>query len=106
MTPNCFRTICAQTTRIEKASKPCIKRNMKTNKSFWPALYAIAGLTLIPPLTSAAKEPASGLDLVRELNRAFIEVAEKVSPVVVVVNVTQKPETMKFEEDQRNPLEL
>lgn len=36
--------------------------------------------------------PASpNLDLARQLNQAFIEVADKVSPSVVVINVTQKP---------------
>src|SRR5262245_13297143 len=33
----------------------------------------------------------SNLDLVRQLNQAFVEVAERVSPAVVVINVTEKP---------------
>ena len=36
--------------------------------------------------------PASpNLDLARQLNQAFVEVADKVSPSVVVITVTQRP---------------
>ncbi len=40
-------------------------------------------------LSSASASP--NLDLARQLNQAFIEVAEKVSPAVVVITVTTKP---------------
>jgi TPP-dependent trihydroxycyclohexane-1,2-dione (THcHDO) dehydratase len=39
----------------------------------------------------AADSPA--LTLARQLNEAFIEVADKVSPSVVVITVTEKPST-------------
>src|ERR1051325_961192 len=48
---------------------------------------AIAMLGLIAALASP------NLDLARQLNQAFVEVAEKVSPSVVVITVTQKPGT-------------
>jgi serine protease Do len=53
-------------------------------------LLAAAGLALAarPALTQAA---SANLDLARQLNQAFIEVAEKVSPAVVVITVVQKP---------------
>lgn len=48
------------------------------------ALMLCSALTLCAPASPA-------LDLARQLNQAFIEVAEKVSPSVVVLSVTQKP---------------
>ncbi|MCX6928349.1 MAG: trypsin-like peptidase domain-containing protein [Verrucomicrobia bacterium] len=62
------------------------------------ALLAAACLAL-------AAQPAPGyaaspnLDLARQLNQAFIEVAEKVSPAVVVITVVQKPATPPSEDD-------
>ena len=40
---------------------------------------------------------ASSLDLARQLNQAFVEVADKVSPSVVVITVIQKPGTGIFD---------
>src|SRR5581483_147170 len=40
---------------------------------------------------SAGAETGSNLELARRLNEAFVEVAEKVSPSVVVITVTEKP---------------
>ncbi len=54
---------------------------------------------LLFALAAAAKEPSSNLDLARQLNQAFVEVAEKVSPAVVVITITQKP--MDDENDSR-----
>ena len=50
-------------------------------------------------LTLAAPA-SSNLELARQLNQAFIEVADKVSPCVVVINVTQKPGTQNTEVDE------
>jgi serine protease Do len=49
-----------------------------------------------PPLP--AHEPASPLDMARQLNLAFIELADKVSPSVVVVSVAHKSPHAGFEE--------
>src|SRR5438094_2976082 len=47
-----------------------------------------------------AASPASpSLDLARQLNQAFVEVAEKVSPSVVVINVVQKTGTAATVDD-------
>ena len=52
--------------------------------------YALYACLLCLALTVGA--PASpNLDLARQLNQAFVEVAEKVSPSVVVLTVTPKP---------------
>jgi hypothetical protein len=40
--------------------------------------------------TARAKD-SSPLDLARQLNEAFIEVADAVSPAVVILKVTEKP---------------
>ena len=50
----------------------------------------------LPPFSSSRARPvlaldSPGLDLARQLNEAFIEVADKVSPSVVVIEVTEKP---------------
>ena len=50
-------------------------------------LFFAAALAGALPFTSVAS-PA--LDLAKQLNQAFIEVADRVSPSVVVINVTQK----------------
>jgi serine protease Do len=52
-----------------------------------PARY-IVPLCLVLCVSASA---SSNLDLARQLNQAFIEVAEKVSPCVVVITVTPKP---------------
>ena len=65
----------------------------------WPAqaagLYLLAHAALLaapaPAITSPAGEVSPALALARQLNLAFIELADKVSPAVVVVSVAQKP---------------
>ena len=52
---------------------------------------------------SAALTNSPALDLARQLNNAFIEVAEKVSPSVVVIRVAQR-ERADALEDSDNPL--
>jgi serine protease Do len=54
-------------------------------------------LTLLPtlalaPLAIAAKENSAAMDLARQLNQAFIEVADMVSPAVVVIKLAHKPD--------------
>jgi serine protease Do len=57
--------------------------------------------------TASGAEP-SNLDLARRLNEAFVEVAEKVSPSVVVISVTQKPGSPSSEESDEgdDPLDF
>src|SRR5688572_27225110 len=51
----------------------------------------VAAVLLLPLALSAADLTNSpALDLARQLNKAFIEVADKVSPSVVVIKVAQK----------------
>jgi len=44
-----------------------------------------------PPTAAAAHAQSQGMDIARQLNEAFVSVAEKVSPAVVVLEVTEKP---------------
>src|SRR5262245_37507539 len=62
---------------------------------------AIAGLRLTAP-AAETKVNGSSLDLARQLNQAFIELAEKVSPAVVVVRVAHKPNYVS-PDDEENP---
>jgi serine protease Do len=50
-------------------------------------LWLVASLVLFSRMAAAS----TNLDLARQLNAAFVEVAEKVSPTVVVITVKQKP---------------
>jgi serine protease Do len=67
---------------------------MKTLK-FW--LLVLAGAVLAPNFgrasagdTGAAGTPAANLALAKQLNEAFVQVAEEVSPAVVVITVIDK----------------
>jgi serine protease Do len=55
------------------------------------AVWLFAGWIWLPQ--AAAGKDTPSLDLVRQLNQAFSDVAEKVSPAVVVITVHQKPGT-------------
>lgn len=79
---------------------------MTTNRfSTALCLLALAGSqTFIHPLAAAPKE-SSAIALARQLNQAFIEVADQVSPSVVVIRVAQKQERTMFGfETDGNPL--
>ena len=56
------------------------------------ALLALLGTVALSPLPLSAKENLSAMELARQLNQAFIEVADKVSPAVVVIRVAHKPD--------------
>jgi serine protease Do len=63
----------------------------------WPLLPAAAVMAIAPlpvrgreaPL-AATPTPSANLELARQLNQAFVQVAADVSPAVVVITVTQK----------------
>src|SRR6266478_1753422 len=61
----------------------------KFNLGRW-SLLLCASLFFSFPVTHA-KDISPNLTLARQLNDAFVGVAEKVSPAVVVITVTQKP---------------
>ena len=49
-------------------------------------------MLLAVAMPALAQKPSQSLELARQLNQAFIEVAEQVSPAVVVVMVAHKPD--------------
>jgi serine protease Do len=61
---------------------------MKTIKPKAVGLLAAAAIMASGPRTEARYSPA--LDLARQLNEAFVEVADQVAPAVVVIDVRQK----------------
>lgn len=54
------------------------------------SVLAAGSALLCLPMPGLAKENPSYLDLARQLNQAFVDVAEQVSPAVVVVRVAHK----------------
>src|SRR5216117_1222813 len=69
----------------------------------WLALLATLALA---PLPVAANENSAAIDLARQLNQAFIEVADKVSPAVVVIRVAHKPDYSDQGEDANPFLDM
>ncbi len=72
---------------------------LKTVASVWAVLTALA----LAALPVSAKDALSPLELARQLNEAFVELADQVSPAVVVVRVAHKPSFSDVEDDD-NPL--
>ena len=64
-------------------------------------MVAVAGIQLTGR-SAESRGGASALDLARQLNQAFIELADKVSPAVVVVRVLHKPSYVDPDEEE-NP---
>jgi serine protease Do len=60
------------------------------NKTIFSVLPPLLGWLLLAPGAGVAKDASPNLELARQLNQAFVEVAEKVSPTVVVINVVQR----------------
>ena len=54
---------------------------------------------------ASSKAPGTALDLARQLNEAFVEVAERVTPSVVVISVVQKRVTHAADDDAEGGLE-
>ncbi len=72
--------------------------HMKIQKQFLSVLAAASCLSL-GNFNSFGKDSSQALDLARQLNQAFIEVADKVSPAVVVIQVVQKESARGTEEE-------
>jgi serine protease Do len=74
-------------------------RHLKTG--IRAGLLAAAWLAAAP-LSRAGESPA--MTLARQLNRAFVEVAEKVSPSVVVISISRPVRLNEGRGEERNPL--
>ena len=73
------------------------RTTMKTHTHFLSVLIAASCLSL-GNLDLLAKEASPALDMARQLNQAFIEVVDRVSPAVVVIQVVQK-ESARLDEE-------
>ena len=71
---------------------------MKTLK--YGLVLAAMSLQAISSRAATGKEPSANLLLARQLNQAFIEVAEKVSPSVVVITVVEKPTAVTADDEE------
>ncbi|MBC8003495.1 MAG: trypsin-like peptidase domain-containing protein [Opitutaceae bacterium] len=75
---------------------------MKTIRTLMTGL-AVAAVLLLPSATVTAKDSAA-LDLAHQLNQAFVEVADKVSPAVVVIQVSgRRPVVAPGNEEEEIP---
>ena len=64
------------------------------------AVLTLAGFAAVLPPAALAKD-SEALQLARQLNDAFIEVADNVSPSVVVITVTEKKDTETLKQMQQ-----
>src|SRR5439155_14520619 len=78
------------------------RRRLKIMKKLTLSLSLFVGLMSAPHATIAKDSPS--LELARQLNLAFTEVAEKVSPAVVVITVHQKADATA-DEDGNSPFD-
>jgi serine protease Do len=78
------------------------KRSFLTTVARVTALAAMLTLAGGGPAAAAPRETSAALDLARQLNQAFIEVADQVSPAVVVIRVAHKQPRASLE-DGDNP---
>lgn len=60
----------------------------------------VAAATLFCGIPLQANSPTTNSDLVRQLNQAFIDVVEKVSPSVVVISVVQKTPVFSSDDEE------
>lgn len=71
---------------------------MKTRSHGLSAL-CLAGIIAIFSTTQSHAKDSTSIEMARELNNAFIEVADKVSPAVVVIAVAHKENYVDLEEE-------
>jgi len=63
----------------------------------------VSGLVVPLQLTPAAERLPTNIEVARQLNQAFVDVAEKVTPAVVVINVVQKATVITPQEESDDP---
>ena len=63
----------------------------------------LAAIAICASAAETSKPVSPALDFARQLNQAFIEVADQVSPAVVVIKVAQKQSRFDLE-DEDSPL--
>jgi serine protease Do len=76
---------------------------MKANNLFLILRWSACLVMALRP--APARAASANLELARQLNQAFVEVAEKVSPAVVVIKVVQEPAAPSLEDDNNGLLD-
>src|SRR5258708_3353855 len=67
------------------------------------SLLALVATALhFAPTPGSAASPSADLDVLRQLNRSFVEIANKVSASVVVINVVQKDSPVDFDDEDQD----
>src|SRR5712671_4509720 len=66
--------------------------------------FFLCSLPVCQVANSQAKDPPTNLEVARQLNEAFVQVVDKVSPSVVVIDVVQKPAPPSEDEDSLEAL--
>lgn len=65
-----------------------------------PVLFVLCfSLSLLPPMARAAEGAPAIPDIVKQLNEAFVKVAEQASPSVVVIKVAHRPNFISMEDE-------
>ena len=69
--------------------------------------FVLLFVLVVPLLPASRSDAAAGqsanLDLARQLNQAFVEAADRVSPAVVVINVIQKASAANLDDEEDIP---
>jgi serine protease Do len=63
----------------------------------------VSGLVIPLQPAPAAERPPTAIEVARQLNQAFVDVAEKVTPAVVVINVIQKAPVNMPDDESGDP---
>lgn len=63
----------------------------------------VSGLVIPLQPATAVEAPTTSIEVARQLNQAFVDVAEKVTPAVVVINVIQKATVITPDEESDDP---
>ena len=73
---------------------------MKMMRLSFLAILAIAWPGMLPRVLASSASPE--LEMVRQLNKAFVEIAARVSRSVVVINVVQKESPTSFDDEDQD----
>src|SRR6267142_3035098 len=94
----------SQKSQISVSSPQILSHMKKLLRSRLPLI--VSGLVFPLQAAPAAEQPPTNIEIARQLNQAFVDVAEKVTPAVVVINVIQKATVITSDEDNDDSTDL
>lgn len=80
-----------------------VTQNMKRNRNWTQWISALALAAILAPATAVPARAEDPMDVVRQLNHAFIQVADQVSASVVVIDVVKPMGTAEMGGGEENP---